>query len=402
MPPDFFRKVSVMPGRRDLMRLVPLGLAAGMVPGLAFATLPNARARRFVLIILRGAMDGLGAVAPLADPDYAALRGKLALGNLQAANGAVPLDGRFWLHPGLSPLAPLYTGGMLAVVHAIASPYRERSHFDAQNVLETGATHPGAAGDGWLNRALLAMGADGLHGIAFTPEMPLVLKGRAPVSNWQPEGGHVDLSAQLERLYAPDPLLARAYAAGLRASNAVEQANSSAPRKRDVVSLAGLAAHTLAQEGGPNVAVLEIGGWDTHVGQGTQKGRLANALGQLAGAIAALHTGLGAAWEGSLVAAVTEFGRTVRPNGTDGTDHGTASCAFLAGGNVQGGKVVADWPGLSPASLYQNRDLAPTADLRGLLKAVLGQHLRVPDKALEASVFPGSAGVRPLEGLVRA
>jgi len=387
---------------RATRRQALVWLAPALLPGLAFASVPAPRERRFVLIVLRGAMDGLGAVAPLADPDYAALRGKLALGSPAAANGALALDGRFWLNPALAPLLPLYQAHELAIVHAVASPYRERSHFDAQNVLETGLTRPGAANDGWLNRTLAALGADGLRGIAFTPEMPLVLKGRAAVSNWQPEGGHDDLTAQIARMYVADPLLARVFAQGVRATAAIDAANAGMPRKRDVPALAAMAAHTLAAPGGPNIAVLEIGGWDTHVGQGTQKGRLAAALGQLAAAIVALRDGLGPHWGQSVVVAMTEFGRTARPNGTDGTDHGTASAAFLAGGAVAGGRVLADWPGLAPAALYQNRDLAPTADLRAVLKGVLGDHLRVTSAALEGRVFPGSAGVRAVAGLIRA
>ena len=388
-----------MTTRRHALKLL---LTPVVMPGLAFASVAAPPERRFVLIIMRGAMDGLSAVPPLADPDYGALRGKLALGTAAAANGALGLDGRFWLHPALAPLYPLYQRQELAVLHAIASPYRERSHFDAQNMLETGLGRPGAGNDGWLNRTLVALGADGIRGIAFTPEMPLVLKGRAPVSNWQPDAGHDTLNEQVERMYGADPLLGRAFAQGVAASGVVKAANVGAPGKRDFPSLAAFAAHTLAAADGPNVAVLEIGGWDTHVGQGTVKGRLANALGQLAAGITSLSSGIGARWQHTVVAALTEFGRTAHPNGTDGTDHGTATAAFLAGGAVAGGRVIADWPGLSEGALYQKRDLAPTADLRGLLKGVLGDHLQVTSAALEGQIFPGSGGVKPMQGLIRA
>lgn len=369
---------------------------------LSFAAVAAPAGRRLVVIILRGAMDGLGAVAPLADPDYAALRGGLALGTPAAANGAVPLDGRFWLHPALAPMHPMYANGELLIVHAMASPYRERSHFDAQNMIETGMVRPGMSGDGWLNRTLASLGAGPIRGIAFSPDMPLVLKGRAPVSNWQPDHAQQDITASVRRLYAGDAALASAYAAGLAARGTVEAASTAVPKKRDFASLALVAGKTLAAADGPNVAVLEIGGWDTHVGQGAGKGRLAAALGNLAGGAVALQQGLGPRWRDTVCVAMTEFGRTAHVNGTGGTDHGTATAGFAFGGAVAGGRVVADWPGLAPAALYQQRDLAPTADLRGFLKGVLGDHLHISSAMLERSVFPQSGGARAMQGLVRA
>ncbi len=367
-----------------------------VLPGVAFARVAARPDRMFVLIILRGAMDGLGAVPPLHDPDYAALRGPLAV------DGALPLDGKFGLHPALAPVHDFYARGEMTIVHAMASPYRDRSHFDAQNVIETGALRPGMAGDGWLNRTLVALRASTISGIAFTPEMPLVLKGAAPVANWQPQARHDDISAAVTRMYSADPALAAAYAQGLAAGGTVETASLGAPRKRDFASLALIAGKTLAAPDGPNVAVLEIGGWDTHVAQGAAKGRLANALAQLGAGVAALRQGAGDRWAQTVVVAVTEFGRTAHPNGTGGTDHGTATAGFAFGGALAGGRVVADWPGLSPAALYQQRDLAPTADLRGFLKGVLGDHLGVPTVALERHIFPGSATARPMPGLIRA
>lgn len=383
----------MQPRRRDVMRAAILPV---FFPGVAFARVATRPERLFVLIVLRGAMDGLGAVPPLHDPDFAALRGPLAV------DGALPLDGNFGLHPALAPVHDFYTRGEMTIVHAMASPYRERSHFDAQNVIETGAIRPGMAGDGWLNRTLVALRADTISGIAFTPEMPLVLKGRAPVSNWQPDSRHDDISASVKRMYGADPLLAAAYAEGLAAGGIVEAASRGAPGKRDFASLALIAGRTLAAAGGPNVAVLEIGGWDTHVAQGAAKGRLANALAQLAAGVAALRQGLGERWSQTAIVAITEFGRTAHANGTGGTDHGTATAGFAFGGALAGGRVIADWPGLSPGALYERRDLAPTADLRGFLKGVLGDHLGVPSASIEQRIFPGSAGARPMAGLIRA
>ena len=377
-------------------------LAGAMRPGLAFASIAARPGRRFALIILRGAMDGLAAVAPLADPDYAALRTSLVLGTPAAPGGALKLDSRFWLHPALAPVYPLYTCGELAIVHAVASPYRERSHFDAQNVIESGMVRPGWSGNGWLNRMLLAQHASDIQGIAFTPTLPLVLKGAAPVANWQPGPEKSDLHAAVTRLYQDDPVLSVAYAEGLAAGGLIDAASRGSPQKRDFASLATIAGQTLAAADGPNVAMLEIGGWDTHVGQGTARGRLATALAALAAGVAAMRVAMGPQWRETAVVAITEFGRTAHPNGTGGTDHGTATAGFVLGGAVAGGRVIADWPGLSGAALYQGRDLAPTADLRSLLKGVLGDHLGVTSADLEQRIFPDSAAARPLQGLIRA
>jgi uncharacterized protein (DUF1501 family) len=373
-----------------------------LLPGLAFGDISAHPGKRLVVIILRGAMDGLGAVAPLGDPDYAALRAGLALGTPAAPGGALPLDGRFWLHPAMAPVHPFFAAREMLVVHAVASPYRDRSHFDAQNVIETGLARPNIGKDGWLNRTLASLGTGAMRGIAFMPELPLMLRGHAPVSNWLPGGRPPDISAEVARMYAADPALSAAYAQGLAARGVVDAASAGAPQGRELRALGLIAGRTLAVANGPNVAVLELGGWDTHVGQGAASGRLAAALANLAGGVVALRRGLGDAWAQTVCLAVTEFGRTAHPNGTGGTDHGTATAMFAFGGAVAGGRVVTDWPGLSAGALYQARDLAPTADLRGVLKGILGDHLGVTRAALEGQVFPGSAGVRAMAGLVRA
>jgi uncharacterized protein (DUF1501 family) len=385
--------------RRDLLALMP---AAAAGPGLAFADIAARPGKRLVVVILRGAMDGLGAVAPLADPDYAGLRGGIALGTPASPGGALPLDGRFWLHPALAPVHPFFAQKAMLVVHAAASPYRERSHFDAQNMIETGLARPNAGNDGWLNRTLACLGTGGIRGIAFSPDLPLLLKGPAAVSNWLPDHAKQDISAQVARMYAPDRALASAYAEGLAARGVVDAASAGAPQKRDFASLCLIAGKTLAVEHGPNIAVLELGGWDTHVAQGAAKGRLAAALANLSAGVTALHQGLGSAWADTVCVAITEFGRTAHPNGTGGTDHGTGTACLAFGGALAGGRVVTDWPGLSSAALYQQRDLAPTTDLRSVLKGVLGDHLGVTRTALEHAIFPGSAGARPLQGMIRA
>jgi uncharacterized protein (DUF1501 family) len=385
--------------RRHILTLLP---AASALPGLAFADVTARPGKRLVIIILRGAMDGLGAVPPLADPDYAGLRGGLALGTPSAPGGALALEGRYWLHPALAPVHPFFAQRAMLVVHAVASPYRERSHFDAQNMIETGLTRPNAGNDGWLNRTLACLGTGGIRGIAFAPDLPLMLKGSAPVSNWLPDHQRQDISVPVARMYAPDRELSAAYAQGLAARGVIDAASAGAPQKRDFASLALIAGKTLAVEHGPNIAVLELGGWDTHVGQGTAKGRLAAALGNLAAGVGALHQGLGAVWADTVCVAMTEFGRTAHPNGTGGTDHGTGTVCLAFGGALAGGRVVADWPGLANGALYQQRDLAPTTDLRSVLKGVLGDHLGVTRAALEQAIFPGSMSARAMQGVIRA
>jgi len=391
-----------MINRRQTLGLLAAGAC---LPGLAFASVPARPGRRFALVILRGAMDGLSVVAPLSDPDYAPLRGTLAIGTPTAPNGALPLDGRFWLHPALAPLHPLYGRGEMVIVHAMASPYRERSHFDGQNVIETGMVRPGDTGQGgWLNRTLATLGGTGMsagiRGVAFTSAMPLVLQGHAPASNWQPGGVRADLTEAVLRMYEIDPILRAAYAQGMATHGMVDALAANA-KGRDFRSLGIVAGTTLAAEDGPNVAMLEIGGWDTHIGQGAAKGRLAGALQQLAAGLDAMRTSLGLRWSDTVIVAVTEFGRTAHQNGTGGTDHGTATAGFAIGGAVAGGRVIADWPGLSNAALYQGRDLAPTTDLRSFIKGLLGDHLGVTAAALEGKIFPDSAMARPMHGLIR-
>lgn len=406
--------------RRDLLQGALAGAALTLLPARADAD----RLRpRLVVIILRGGLDGLHAVPPIGDPDYARLRGDAAL----AASGeeaALALDGHFALHPALGSLAEAYREGSLVALQAVATPYRERSHFDAQDLLETGMSLPHARSDGWLNRALQALpGAvtRGDLGIALSPTLPLVLRGAAPVGNWSPSRRPVPddgFLANVERLYAQDPALAAALARardiqamavgegdepGAMRAGAGPMAAGGKPGARGaaVVPLARAAGQFLAEPDGPSVAVLDLGGWDSHVAAFTPNGALSRSLNQLDAGLAALRERLGEHWAHTAVLVMTEFGRTARPNGTGGTDHGTATCAFVLGGAVRGGRVIADWPGLRPADLYENRDLKPTLDLRRVAKGLLIEHLRVPEAAIERSVFPDSAGVTPLAGLVR-
>lgn len=393
--------------------LPPIG-RRGLLLGLsALATLGGARLavaqssvrgdRRLVVIVLRGAMDGLHAVVPYADPDYAGLRGALALPEPGRAGGVHDLGGFFGLHPALRGMAELYRGGELLPVQAVAGPYRTRSHFEGQDLLEGGAEQRMNAG--WLNRALAQMGG-GNHrarrGLAVGVGLPLILRGPEPVGTWspaRPQRPHEELLGRMAELLHEDPVLGRGMREGLRGRGFASTAMASAdpPGGGGFQLLAAAAGRLLAARDGPRVAALEIGGWDTHVAQGN---RMQSPLMQLDGGVMALRRELGAAWAQTVVLCVTEFGRTARVNGNMGTDHGTGGAAFLAGGAVRGGRVLADWPGLRPERLFEGRDVQPTRDLRAIAKGLLRDHLQLPPAAI-AAAFPGSGTVTPEGGLLR-
>lgn len=376
---------------------------------------------RLAVIVLRGALDGIAAVPPYGEPRYRALRKDLAIGEPGADGGAMKLDGLFALHPALEQLHGLYRDGQLAIVHAVATPYRDRSHFDGQDVLENGGAQAGLPRTGWLNRALPYVGAgDHVRALAVAQNAPLILRGPSAVTTWSPSrlpGADDELYERIAELYAAAPefsaRLDEALEAKQLAADVVDLAPARSDRPAEMIDarrqrpgrLSALAAATgrfLATEDGPRIAVLESGGWDTHANQGAEQGALAARLRGLDGAIAGLKQELGRHWSHTVVLVVTEFGRTVAMNGTRGTDHGTASCALLAGGAVRGGRVIADWPGLDEAALLEERDLAPTTDLRGVLKCVLRDHLGVDQGAIDQHVFPSAGNAPVLEGLIAA
>ncbi len=406
------------PSRRELLLASGVLFAWAHVPRLARA---EGRDPRFLTIMLRGALDGLAVVAPVGDPDWVALRGERAL-RLDGATPALPLDPFFALNPAMPNLHRLFGAGHASIVHAAATPYRDRSHFDGQDVLENGLTKPGAVDTGWLNRALATLEPAratprGGRAFAVGPITPLVVRGPAPVLSWSPPrlpAVSDDTVMRLLDLYQhTDPTLARVLEerlglAAIARAGGMDQrpppgqapAGGIAQVRAYFAEAAGAAAKFLANPDGPRVGALALDGWDTHVNEGAVNGRLSQLLGALDAALAAVETNMGAAWSETVVTLVTEFGRTARINGTEGTDHGTGTIAFLAGGALNGGRVIADWPGLKPADLHENRDLKPTTDLRAVLKGVLRDHLRADELALARDVFPGSEGVRPMTGLV--
>jgi uncharacterized protein (DUF1501 family) len=406
--------------RRQLLLASGTLFAWAYLPKLALA---EGRDPRLLVIVLRGALDGLAAVAPVGDPDWIALRGEKAL-TLDGKTPALALDKMFALNPAMPNLHRLYQAGAAAIVHAAATPYRERSHFDGQDVLESGIARPGAVSTGWLNRALAALEPAGSanstrtssrNAFAVGPIAPLVVRGPAPVLSWTPPRlppASDDTLMRLLDLYRhTDPALARvleermglaeiARAGGMESGQQQRPAVAAAQVRAFFAESAGTAAKFMARPDGPRIGALAFDGWDTHANEGVLDGRLAALLGALDGAIAAIETNMGDAWQETAVAVITEFGRTARINGTDGTDHGTGTVAFLAGGALKGGRVVADWPGLKEANLHEKRDLKATTDLRAVLKGLLRDHLRVDEAALASKVFPESSAVKPIAGLL--
>ena len=386
--------------------------AWAQLPRLASAA--GARDPRLVVIVLRGALDGLAAVAPVGDPDYARLHGQIAL-SLAGEHPAIPLDTFFALHPAMPVFARLFREGQAAVVHAAATGYRERSHFDGQDVLESGYPAPGHVQSGWLNRAIAALPVEGRvagrGGLAVGPSTALIMRGSVPVLGWAPQIANAaseDLAGRVLDLYADrDPILKVALAQGLETERiaAREGMGGATPAARPRDALAGMritaegAAKLMAADDGPRVAALAFDGWDTHANEGGATGRLAELLGGLDAAFEALQKGLGSRWKDTSVVAITEFGRTARINGTVGTDHGTATVAFLAGGAIKGGRIIADWPGLKDEQLFERRDLRPTTDLRAVLKGLLLEQFELTPALLGKSVFPQSGAVRPMSGL---
>jgi uncharacterized protein (DUF1501 family) len=400
-------RISLATSRRALLLGGASFAAWAYLP--KFARAADGRDPRLIVVILRGALDGLATVAPIGDPDYAGLHGAIALAS-DGQHPALMLDSFFGLHPAMPEFARMYDSKQAAVVHAVATSYRDRSHFDGQDVLESGFAGPGRVQSGWLNRALegLPKGERVTSALAVGPTTPLVLRGAAPTVGWAPVAlpqADDDTAMRLLDLYGHrDPALAAALSQGLQLDKAAQGddmkpkpgANGAAAMRQ----VARGAAKLMSADDGPRIAALAFDGWDTHANEGGPIGRLAQLLGGLDGALAEFESGLGAHWRDTVVVVATEFGRTARINGTQGTDHGTGTIALLAGGAVKGGRVISDWPSLKPASLYEGRDLAPTTDLRAVIKGVLADHIGLSERVLAQAVFPDSAAAKPMKGLI--
>jgi uncharacterized protein (DUF1501 family) len=384
-----------------------LGLSS--VIGLGGASLALAAAptdNRFVVVILRGALDGMAAVVPYGDKALPGLRGALVPQAPGQPDGMLDLGGFYGLHPVMTGLHGMFQAHEAAVVHAVAAHYRVRSHFEAQDYLESGADQ--RLTSGWLNRVVAAMPADPHprpegEALAIGVSVPLLLRGPRAVANWAPHGFNQpvpELYAEIAALNHNDPVTGPAIRNGLAARGFSAGVMADGPEDKDrygFPALARAAGEMLAAADGPRIAALEIGGWDTHTAQAN---RLNGPLRELDAGMVALKTALGPAWAQTAVLIMTEFGRTARINGTNGTDHGTATVAFVLGGAVAGGAVRGTWPGLRDGQLFENRDLAPTTDLRAVAKGMLSQHLGLSETALR-QVFPGSDGVQGMGGLIR-
>lgn len=378
--------------RRQFLSIAALGAGAMWVsPYMALASVDTDR--RFVFIIQRGAADGLDIVRPYGDPAYQGLRGAIAGEAIQS----IKLDDTFALHPSLAELGKMYAGGEALFVHAIASPYRDRSHFDGQNVLETGGTQPYQVKDGWLNRLVSMMPHDKDEAIALAPTVPVALRGPMPVTSYAPSSlpdAVDDLMARVGMLYDNDPQLHPLWTEALQAKGLAEGTSA----KQDPAGLGALAGKFLSRNNGPRIAMIETEGWDTHAAQAP---RLTAQLKALDTTIAAMRDTLGVTWKKTTVLVATEFGRTAAVNGTGGTDHGTASIAMLIGGAVKGGRVLTDWPGLAPSKLYEERDLRPTMALDSLIAGAAAEALGLDGDQLGHHLFGPAISSRPIGGLIR-
>jgi uncharacterized protein (DUF1501 family) len=445
---------AVLSRRQALAGVLGAGISIEFLGRKAFAGADGAmETRKLVVVICRGGMDGLSVAPPVGDPNYAALRGVIAIPGFGQPGGALKLDDTFGLHPALPSVHALALKGEARIAPAIASPDRERSHFEAQDVLENGATAAYGTDSGWLNRALQVMGPGKVKAISVGATAPLILRGSVEAASWSPgpgAGRDTRLPGILQDLYAGDPMLSRALASGLAtqamatvanadataalslgdadaamaapgapapamtAPNAVSgtdmsgATNAGGPAQQTTLrqglpaarKLGATLAGFMIQPGGPQVAAVSIDGFDTHANQGSSQGQLATRLAYLDAALDGLAEGMGPAWKDTAVVVVTEFGRTARVNGTAGTDHGTASTALLLGGALTRGGIVGDWPTLAQGRLFEDRDTAPTLDMRGLFKGLLVAQYGVDRHALDTVVFPDSAAVAPTTGIV--
>lgn len=391
--------------RRNFIKYSGAAVAASsLVPSASFAAAPTEK--RLIVIILRGGLDSLHALAPYADSEYSRVRPTLALSGPSEEGGVIDLNGYFGLHPALAGLHDLFQKKEALLLPASSTRYRNRSHFDAQNLLENGSGKPFGIKDGWLNRAISGIGGGSRRlGLALGPVVPLILLGKEGVQSWSksklPEVDE-DFLVRLSSLYQKDPLFAKAYKnarGGFKPNVDMDGLQSLRRKEKDILFASRAAAELLRAPKGPRIAVMEMQGWDTHFGQSWRLDKLFQLYSKSLGE---LKAGLGSEWLNTAVVTVSEFGRTVAENGSKGTDHGTGGLAILAGGAVNGGRIIGKWPGLAEGALYEGRDLRPVNSHEGLFKGVLVQHLGLKDSFVEEVVFPDSSAVPGLEGVFRS
>ena len=402
--------------------MIPLGRGAWAATTAAGGA-PSTQ-RKLIVIMLRGAVDGMNVVAPVGDANYTRLRPGIALAQPGQEDGALRLDGYFGLHPALSPLLPLWEQKKLAFVHASGSPDATRSHFDAQDYMESATPGVKSTADGWMNRLVSGLPgtATPTRALSIGPVMPRILAGKAAAVNLA-NGAAGTKATVLDRpavgkafdkLYANDPRFGRAYQQGKDAhqevmsaamdggmlANEMQMADNGAPLPNGFPDDAARLANLMRNDPNIQLAFVALGGWDTHASQGAGRGQLANRLAPLGQGLAVLAQRLGPMFDDTTIVVMSEFGRTARENGNGGTDHGHGNVMWVLGGDVAGGKVLGDWRGLGDDQLHEGRDLPVTTDFRSVLATIAERHLRLGDKQLEL-VFPTLPATRPLP-LLRA
>ena len=378
-------------------RTVLAGGMAATITGLALPTIAHAAAgdKKLIFVLQRGAVDALSLIAPVGDPAFESQRGILA----RHFDGAPRIGSDWAFHPKLANIAGLFRKGECLVHQAVATSYRKRSHFDAQNVLETGGTRPNEFRSGWLNRALPLLPATNTKALALASSIPLALRGSAPVASYAPSGvpeANEDLMRRVSKMYADDDQLHGLWESALSVRDIAD--DEGLRNLRNAEKAGTLAASLMNGRSGANVLMIELDGWDSHAGQNNQLERM---FGNFDAMIGALRKGLGKEWRKTLMIVATEFGRTVKPNPSNGTDHGTASAALLMGGTVRGGRVLGDWPGLADNQLYEGRDLRPTASLEALLAGALADQFGLVPSVTAKAMFP-SRSVTPMQDLLRS
>lgn len=386
------RRPGYITRRRFLASAASLSVAVTLFPQVTYGA--TEAAKRFVFVILRGAMDGMGALPPVGDPAFGNLRGRDT-----DYDGYIKLDGQFALHPSLKTMGRLYNQKQAIMLPAIAAPYRTRSHFDAQDLLEFGTAAKDGTRSGWLARLTDQMDGTGEAAIALSNTLPISLLGTKRALAWAPDrlpDASEDLLDRLADLYASNPAMETALAKARKSddiANSMDDpkmgdgGNRGGNNQRNLFpQLAAAAGKFLKSETGLRLAVMEFGGWDTH---SNQAARLRQQLAALDNGISALQTSLGEAWQDTCVLILSEFGRTANFNGSKGTDHGTAGTGFILGGAVKGGRIAGDWPGLKTKQLYEERDLFPANDAYAVIAGLMHDHLGIGKSVIQASILPG-------------
>ena len=395
--------------RRKLLQIAAAGSALIPVGRSAFAASTGSTlgGKRLVVVLLRGAVDGLNVVVPHGEAAYYDARPTIAIPQPGRDGGVLDLDGHFGLHPALTSLMPQWRDGTLAFVHASGSPDATRSHFDAQDYMESGTPGRKSTADGWMNRLLREFPAPrtSTTALSFGPTLPRIFAGPVDVATiplGKAAANSIPLdrpliNAAFDRLYTGDDSLSRAYREGLESHKKVMKelqsdmmaADNGAPSPITFGEDTAHLARLIKQDPRVNLAFFALGGWDTHVNQGNGEGQLANRLRPLAEGLSSLATNLGPAYQDTVILVMSEFGRTVHENGNRGTDHGHGNVMWVLGGGIAGGKVHGRWPGLDAAALNENRDLAVTTDFRSVIASVLAGHLRLSPEQIE-TVLPGA------------